>query len=260
MPSFDIYCIKNKVNDKLYIGQTVKGFQDRWVDHLSFARTYARKSKLYNAMRKYGIENFYVEKLCSVNDLDELNELEEFLISELKTAVYGYNIRQGGNNTEVAESTRRLLSSANKGKKLSDETKQKIGAASKKHYLEGKLTGLVFKVKGYKHSDEVKLKIGKAHKGKKLSAEHRAIATNNLLSVDRHSDEYKKARYDGFMKARAVSVDQFTLDGLFIKTWPSIKEAAETTGVCYGTIRANMVGRRRTGKGSIWKRAEKSCE
>jgi len=57
---------------------------------------------------------------------------------------------------------------------------------------------------------------------------------------------------------RAVRVDQHTLDGHFIKTWPSIKEAAQMTGVCYGTIRANMNGQRRTGKGFIWKRTEKS--
>lgn len=48
-------------------------------------------------MRKYGIENFIVEKLEEVEDESKLSEREQYWISELETyGVHGYNATKGG--------------------------------------------------------------------------------------------------------------------------------------------------------------------
>lgn len=95
---YEIYYIKNSVNEKIYIGQTVAGIAKRWGQHKAAAK---RKSgKLYAAMRKYGIENFSAHKICSCRNVDELNAAEEFLIAWLNTAYKGYNIHAGGLNFE----------------------------------------------------------------------------------------------------------------------------------------------------------------
>lgn len=52
-----IYCIKQKPENKIvYIGQTIRTYTSRWQQHKQQAKD--RKYALYNAMNKYGVENF----------------------------------------------------------------------------------------------------------------------------------------------------------------------------------------------------------
>ena len=97
-----IYCITNLINNKMYIGQTSRIWQERWKDHLESARDLNNQRPLYRAMRKYGIENFSFSIIenCSDNDL---NEREQYWINKKQTwmAEYpdnGYNLTRGGNN------------------------------------------------------------------------------------------------------------------------------------------------------------------
>ena len=71
-----IYIIKNTVNDKVYIGQTVNTIEYRFYCHKLCAKDNA-KTKLYKAMYDLGKENFYVELLveCDVTS-SELTLLE----------------------------------------------------------------------------------------------------------------------------------------------------------------------------------------
>lgn len=92
----DIYIIKNKVNDKVYIGQSVDSY-DRWKHHKTAAKTghYKNRSLLYEAMRKYGVNNFYYEILES--QIENYNEREKYWISFYGSiAPNGYNILEGG--------------------------------------------------------------------------------------------------------------------------------------------------------------------
>jgi len=100
-----IYKITNTLNDKIYIGQTIRSLSDRWSVHKNYAKNNKFKTKIANAMRKYGIENFKIETLCTCNNIDELNELEEFLIQEANSIECGYNIRYGGNNFKTNPET-----------------------------------------------------------------------------------------------------------------------------------------------------------
>lgn len=90
-----IYVIKNNCNNKVYIGQTRTSLKQRWNEHV-------RESKkddyiLYRAMRKYGIENFYMEQL-DVCDVEMLDELEISYIKYFNSTDdrFGYNMSLGG--------------------------------------------------------------------------------------------------------------------------------------------------------------------
>ena len=93
-----IYKITNLINGKMYVGQTTKTIEERFRHHKNDC---FRKNKssynypLYNAMRKYGIENFEIEELeCC--DISLLDEREIFWIKFFNTFYNGYNATLGG--------------------------------------------------------------------------------------------------------------------------------------------------------------------
>lgn len=99
-----IYLIRNKINNKIYIGQSVNIYR-RWQEHLRSAQPnkYSKKSlrdsnaPIHLAMQKYKIENFEISLLekCSK---EQLNEKEIYWIALLKSnnSSIGYNITNGG--------------------------------------------------------------------------------------------------------------------------------------------------------------------
>lgn len=79
-----------------YVGQSVD-YKTRFRKHKEEAarNNYKYKSLLYNAMNKYGIENFYVELLES--QVENYNEREIYWINKLNTIrPHGYNLARGG--------------------------------------------------------------------------------------------------------------------------------------------------------------------
>lgn len=62
-----IYKITNNQDGKIYVGKSKSTVQGRWKGHLRDYQRYIQQdrnsSKLYNAIRKYGIENFTVEQI-----------------------------------------------------------------------------------------------------------------------------------------------------------------------------------------------------
>ncbi len=105
----DNYCIymhKNKINNKVYIGQTCN-IKVRW-----HPISYKSSSYFYNAIEKYGWDNFEHIVLIDNLSLEEANQKEKYFIKiyESTNRNKGYNLKTGGNN----------------GYQLSKETKQKI--------------------------------------------------------------------------------------------------------------------------------------
>lgn len=90
----DVYIIKNTINNKVYIGQAINT-QKRFTSHKSRSKLDLDNSILHKAMKKYGIENFYVEILES--QIKNYNEREKYWISKFNS-IYpnGYNILKGG--------------------------------------------------------------------------------------------------------------------------------------------------------------------
>lgn len=93
----------NKINNKKYIGQTIRPLQKRHAQHLSQHDTYFDR-----VLAKYGEENFILEILeDNIFDEQELNDKEEYYIAKYDTFNSGYNLNRGGNNkTRFSEEDR----------------------------------------------------------------------------------------------------------------------------------------------------------
>lgn len=113
-----VYKITNILNGKLYFGITKYSLQKRWNEHK--CKSKSGKSHLYLAIRKYGITNFIIEKICECKTEYEMYDLEVYFIKLHKTnnPDFGYNNSIGGEFSS-------------KGKKLSEETKLKISKYQK---------------------------------------------------------------------------------------------------------------------------------
>lgn len=108
-----IYEITNKVNNKVYIGQTVQTVARRWQGH-RYDALRGSTMAIHKAMKKYGLENFFIEVMCEASSKDELNRLEQTYISGFNTlSPNGYNLRSGGQSDyEYSEEARKRLSEA----------------------------------------------------------------------------------------------------------------------------------------------------
>jgi DNA repair exonuclease SbcCD nuclease subunit len=91
-----IYLIKNKKNDKIYVGKTTQDLNSRFSQHIRKALLNKDNTKFYNAIRKYGPENFYIEELKVFDSEESLNKAEIETISKLGAFKYGYNSTKGG--------------------------------------------------------------------------------------------------------------------------------------------------------------------
>ena len=153
-----IYKITNQINSKVYVGQT-NNMSLRWSGHKSDAMSNINRP-LYNAMRKYGTENFTIEIIEEVIE-DLVDEKEIYWINQLNCLDrdYGYNLDSGGN----------------KNKHASLETRQKQSDMRK-----GKNTGKDNSMFGKHHTPESRLKISK-HKNNKGEHNPRAILTKELV-------------------------------------------------------------------------------
>lgn len=92
-----IYCYKNKVNGKCYIGQTINEAK-RKRDHRCAANNDSVKGSVFHsAIRKYGYDSFEYTVLHSGKTKEELNVLEQIEIEKYNTlSPFGYNLKSGG--------------------------------------------------------------------------------------------------------------------------------------------------------------------
>ena len=96
-----IYKITNTLNDKVYIGQTIKTVQKRFTQHKNNSnKEYFSQIVLYKAFNKYGIENFICEEIEEVPN-DKLDEREKYWIEYYDSYFNGYNSTLGGRSTQL---------------------------------------------------------------------------------------------------------------------------------------------------------------
>lgn len=122
-----IYKITNLINNKIYIGQTIQTLEKRWRRHTWISSIKRDAMAISNAIKKYGKENFKIEKIDEVSNIDELNEKEIFYIKEYNSlSPKGYNLSNGGGGFNPTQETIEKIRKSNLGKKASPETIQKL--------------------------------------------------------------------------------------------------------------------------------------
>ena len=167
-----IYKITNKLNGKVYIGQSID-IDTRWRQHCN-----AKDDMLiHKSIQKYGAENFSFEVLLEC-PAEMLNDWERDMIALYDCiSPNGYNLTEGGGGCKCSEETRLKMSEAKKGKPswnkgipCSKEHKRKISEARK----------------GIPLSEETKIKISESKKGRQLSEE-----TKKKMSESHKSRHWK---------------------------------------------------------------------
>lgn len=93
-----IYKIVNKINGKIYIGQTTDYKRRKW-SHNRAAFNKRQSSYwclIYRAFRKYGTDNFEYHIVEDNIPINSLNERETYWVSYYDSYLNGYNMTEGG--------------------------------------------------------------------------------------------------------------------------------------------------------------------
>ena len=116
--SCGIYMIRNKINDKVYIGQSIH-IQNRLDGHKRELRKGRHDSRhLQFAWDKYGEENFEFLSICECKK-EKLNEMEQYYILCFESYLgdFGYNTSLGGQSSLMREETRIKIGNSVRGEK-----------------------------------------------------------------------------------------------------------------------------------------------
>lgn len=116
MKNLIIYEIKNVKTGKVYIGQTIQGLTRRKGEHIYRFKRSERDHKLYQSMRKHGLDAFKFSVICCALHKDYLDDLEIYFIKQSNSFRRGYNMTMGGDS--VSDATREKLRKIMTGRKI----------------------------------------------------------------------------------------------------------------------------------------------
>ena len=109
-----IYKITNKVNGKVYIGQTIRPIEQRFRRHINDSLNNVIDTHFSRAIRKYGEDKFDVECIDNAETQEELTNKEQYWIRKYNSANsdIGYNetdaIYKCGGNTYASKTESEL--------------------------------------------------------------------------------------------------------------------------------------------------------
>ena len=201
--NYCVYCHTNKINGKRYIGIT-NNVKRRWrTNGIEYKpdKNMNQNVAFWNAIQKYGWDNFDHEILVDNLTFDEAKQLERYYIHKYQTFIGYFDKREdrlGYNSTLGGEGTQGLKGELhpNYGKHLTDEQKSKLVDANSIAIDE-------YSIKG---------KFIKTWKSCKEACDYYSIDSKNmweLLNGKRISIHNKIFRYSGepFNKYRTEHLD-----------------------------------------------------
>ena len=244
---YKVYVHINKINEKKYIGITSQEPKVRWAN----GSGYKGCTAFYNAIQKYGWDEFDHKILFKDLTLDEACEKEIELIEKYQTTnkKYGYNISKGGKGIHIEYRW--------------DEWKNNI---SKSHI--GSLNPSARKIVLIDNE----FNLIKTYECMKYASEELNVNITNIQYVcDKKStntggyifmyyEDYERNKEDLIGKKIVINpyrkkVNQLTLDGVLINTYSSIREAERITGINHHNITSALRGKSKTSGGYIWEYA-----
>lgn len=168
-----IYCIKNILNNKLYVGSSTRIY-DRFYRHKKDLQSNTHCNRyLQNSWNKYGEGGFKFEVIeeCSK---ENLIEREQYWLDFYKENGKVYNVRlkvESNRGLKHSAEHNRKIGDANRGKKISDEQKKKVSDSLKGRKLtKESIEKRTESRKNYKHSEDTKDKMKKNHWSRKENA------------------------------------------------------------------------------------------
>lgn len=201
-----VYCFKNNINEKRYIGTTKRSLAERWRNHLVDVER-GSKFRFHAAIRKHGDESFTGFILEECSSIDEMMTKEKYYIELFHTTDYemGYNMSSGGLGSPgwfMTDEIRQNMCQGTLGRKHSESTKKKMKESAKHRSPISKETrakisdtkrgekNAMFGIKGdrhprygKKHTEESKRKISESQK-KRLVARKILLEQTIKLEVE----------------------------------------------------------------------------
>lgn len=234
-------------NGKKYIGITRRKPEIRW----NHGRGYGHSAYINNAIRKYGWDNIKHEILMTglTKEQAEAWEIALIALHKCNNKNHGYNIEKGGNlKGDLSEEAKMKL--AMHGRKVNQYDLNGHFIKTWNRIIDVQICGIANKEKVYKTC-----------KGERKSAggfmwRYYNGNTNNI-------EPYKKKRLTGednpmygkygIKNPGSKPINQYDLDGNFIKTWSNAREASRETGISFKEISAVCNGQCKSAMGFQWR-------
>lgn len=220
-----VYLHVSKIDGRIYCGITSQKIQQRW----HYGNGYKGCSYFERAINKYGWDNFHHIVLMRNGTKDDALLLEKaiVLMCNLQNPNYGFNICDGGTaGSEISEEGKKRLHdtfyrsaspNARKVVLFDYSTGNKLMTfdcmSECADFLNIKLSSLSRYLKPDSNAFRQKYFIRYADDVQDI---------NTLLNIDELKEKYK---YIG----RSLKINQYSLDGKYIRTFRSIVEASEET-------------------------------
>jgi len=253
-----IYCITNKVNGKKYIGQTID-FKRRKKEHFTTTATWCPLLKA--AIHKYGEDNFIMKSVVMFTAInrevcvDILNKLEVFYIKKYHShkSEYGYNISEGGGGNlgfRHTEETKKRISDMKKGKKMSEEFREKCRNNSRVENLgDCRKAVLLYDLNGIFRREYPGINDAIRALGKKVSSCKSSVLDclkDAAKQIYGYQWRYKTTdKFPFFIEPyadkRAKLTYHYSLEGELLGAYSSAYAAAKETGISYSTISNSLV-------------------
>lgn len=200
-----IYIITNDVNDKVYIGQTVKTLEERISQHRSSFNS-GVSTHLYNAMRKHGWEKFHFKQIDAASSQEELDRLEDMYIVKYDSIKNGYNMIRGGRSNPMD----------------SEEVRRKHDRIMRSEDVRARISNTIRKQCEGGRSDEYRRKMSEGKKAL-YASERGEIAKAKFRASFKFSEEHFRALNDAKNK-EVYCVDE---SGNEVARFSRVKDAAQ---------------------------------
>lgn len=238
-----IYKIENKVNDKIYIGSTIRPFYIRKYEHLSSLRDGTHyNSYLQKSFSKYGEDNFkftIIEEFKFPEYYDTLTKAEYLVCREMylcKLMSVDYNMK-----IEATTGKSGYKHSAETRKKMSESRLKNLEKQNKRAKTKPKIREQW--EKGWKHTDEAILKISKRSSQEDNKRRIKLIqkkATENWTG--KHCSTERKINIVKGKYGQLKPICIYDKNNKLLYTCNFTSDAHKITGVSISAIKNNLCG------------------
>lgn len=241
--TYIVYIHTNKLNGMKYVGITCRPTWKRW----GHGSGYHKNARFYNAIKKYGWENFEHE-IVAENLTKEQAEAEEIRLIKLYDSTNrkkGYNLDNGGRGSN----------------RVTDETKKKLRKAGQLRFTKTEEHEKLSRAAIKRNEDPEKFaKICEGNRRRWQRQEEHEKISEGLEKYYQENPERKneigrerRAFFEAHPEKKTTKrVKQLTPDGQLIKVWESQKSAADALGLSFKNISAACCKQRSSG-GFLWR-------
>ena len=224
-----VYSFLNTATGDCYIGST-NCFKERKRQHVQMVLRGKHESRLVQeSWDKW--KNCFIFVLIQVEpDKEKRLDLEQFYIDTLQSSLNICRTSRSVKGRVYTEASLERMSKAQIGRKASEETLAKLRFAQQNR------------------TQEAKDKTAAAHRGMKRSEEARKNISLSKAGVPQSKEAVTKRAH-----SNKKPIDQFTLDGVYMKTWLSAVDVALSFNCTDAAISQCARGITKKSQGFIWR-------